>query len=145
MPRPKKPDMKCDEMRASGTPPENCDGSGTEEGQPQNRKEHQEYLVPRTPTAAKCCYCKTNYCIYWFRVLFIQRIFFIISPTLFSNLCYNSTSLTQAYIYKQRAEILPHFSLILNLGHLPKCLFLRCLPHKRKDNYYFRRNKNREG
>lgn len=50
--------MKCDEMRASGTPPEDCDGSGTEEGQPQNRKEHQEYLVPRTPTVLNAATAK---------------------------------------------------------------------------------------
>lgn len=45
------PDIKRDEVRALGTPPEDHDASGTEtvEEQSQNRKEHPEYLVPRTP------------------------------------------------------------------------------------------------
>lgn len=42
--------IKCDDMRALGTPPEDHDGSGIEtEEEPQNQKELQGYLVPWTP------------------------------------------------------------------------------------------------
>ena len=39
--------IKCDDMRALGTPPEDHDGSGIEtEEESQNQKELQGYLVP---------------------------------------------------------------------------------------------------